>query len=145
MTNDLPPGEPPREVPPTYSAPAPVPVQPMTPSDEKLYLTLVDIGGIFFSFIPALILYLVAKDRSAFVGRNSASALNFQITMAALQVVNFIVGIILSAVTFGIWGIVQLLIYLAVVVVTIIFSVLAAVAANRAEDYRYPLSFAFVK
>lgn len=139
MTNDLPPGE----VPPTYSAP--VAAQPMAPSDEKLYMTLVDVGGIFFSFIPALILYLVAKDRSAFIRRNSASALNFQITMAALQVVNFIVGIILSTVTLGIWGIVQLLIYLAIVAVTIIFSIIAAIAANKTQDYRYPLSFAFIK
>src|SRR5690554_102229 len=37
------------------------------PSDEKLWATLVHIGGIFFGPIPALIGYLVLKDRGPFV------------------------------------------------------------------------------
>ncbi|WP_375400668.1 DUF4870 domain-containing protein [uncultured Amnibacterium sp.] len=143
MTNDLPPspdpsnGVPPNAAPPNavpdYSAP--VPGQPLSPSDERLYMTLANIGGIFFSFIPALIVYLIAKDRSAFVKRNAASALNFQITMAIISVVGYILWIIL----------VGILVTIAVSIVVLIFSILAAVAANRGTDYRYPLSIPFVK
>jgi hypothetical protein len=40
----------------------------MNPSDEKLWATLVHVGGIFY-FLPSLIGYLVLKDRGPFVRR----------------------------------------------------------------------------
>lgn len=139
MTNDVPPGgdpsdaAPPDAVPPGY--PAPVTAPPLSPSDERLYMTLANVGGIFFSFIPALIVYLIAKDRSAFVKRNAASALNFQITMAIISVIGYILWIV----------VVGILVTIAVGIVVLIFSIIAAIAANRGADYRYPLSFSFVK
>ena len=119
--------------------------QPLSPSDERLWATLIHVGGIFFGFIPALIGYLVLKDRSAFVRDHSRSALNFQITWVAVQIANLILGSILTVVTFGIWSIVQVLIALAGGVIVLIFSIMAAVAANRGAAYRYPLSIPFVK
>lgn len=130
----------------TETPPPSYPVaQPLSPSDERLYSTLIHVGGIFFSFIPSLIGYLVLKDRSAFVRDNSRNALNFQITWIAVQVANFILGLILSVVTLGIWGIIQLLISLAAGIVVLIFSIIAAVASNRGEVYRYPLTIPIIK
>lgn len=125
--------------------PAYTPAQPLSQSDERLWSTLTHVGGIFFSFIPSLIVYLVFKERSQFLRDNSRNALNFQITFAAVQAANFIVGIVLTAVTAGLWGIIQLLIYLAALVIVVIFSILGAVAANRGEVYRYPLTIAIIK
>ncbi len=109
--------------------------QPLNPSDEKLWSTLIHIGGIFFSFIPALIGYIVLKDRGPFVRQHTATALNFQITMA----IAYVVGIITTIILIGV------IILFAVWIVTIIFSIIAAVAANKGEYYSYPVAIKFVK
>ena len=121
--------------------PPPPPVNPydqqsqqLSPADEKLWATLVHIGGIFFSFVPALIGYLVLKDKGPFVRAHTATALNFQITMA----IAYVVGIITTFIVIGIF------ILIAVAVVTIVFSIIAAVKANQGQPYTYPLSIKFV-
>jgi uncharacterized protein len=106
----------------------------LSPSDEKLWATLVHIGGIFFSFIPALIGYLVLKDKGPFVRAHTATALNFQITMA----IAYVIGYILIFIVIGIF------VLIAVWVVIIIFSIMAAVKANQGQPYTYPLSIKFV-
>lgn len=112
----------------------PYAVQPLNPSDERLWATLIHIGGILFGFLPALIGYLVLKDRGAFIRAHTATALNFQLTMLIASVVGaltlfFIIGFFILA---------------AVSIIIIVFSIIAALAANRGEQYRYPLSIAFV-
>jgi uncharacterized Tic20 family protein len=106
----------------------------LSPSDEKLWATLIHIGGIFFSFVPALVGYLVLKDKGPFVREHTATALNFQITMA----IAYVVGIITTFIVIGIF------ILIAVWVVTIVFSIIAAVKANQGQPYTYPLSIKFV-
>ncbi len=114
--------------------PYPQPVaQPMNPSDEKMWATLIHIGGIFYVF-PSLIGYLVLKDRGPFVRAHTAAALNFQLTMLIAS----FVGIVLSIVGIG------LLILAAIYIVNIIFSIIAAVKAARGEWYTYPLSIRFL-
>jgi uncharacterized Tic20 family protein len=119
---------------------APPPASPyqaqsqMNPADEKLWATLIHIGGILFSFVPALIGYIVLKDRGPFVRAHTATALNFQITMA---IAGFIGGI-LTIVFVG------FLILAAVWVINIIFSIMAAIAANKGEWYSYPLTIKFL-
>lgn len=117
--------------PPRYPAAAP---QPMNPADERLWATLVHVGGIFFSFVPALIGYLVLKDRGPFVRAHTATALNFQLT---LLIASF-VGWVLTIVVIG------FVILAAVGVVNIVFSIIAAIAANKGEWYTYPMSIKFV-
>jgi hypothetical protein len=106
----------------------------MSPADERLWATLVHIGGIFFGFIPALIGYLVLKDRGPFVREHTATALNFQITLAIASVVGWVL----------IWVAVGVLILIAVWVVNIVFSIIAAVKANAGQPYVYPLAIRFI-
>ncbi len=109
--------------------------QPLSASDEKLWSTLTHIGGIFFSILAPLITYLVFKDRGAFVRHHTAQALNFQITLAIAA----IVSVILFFVIIGFF-------LIAVVAIAgIVFPILAAVAANKGEWYRYPLTIPLVK
>ena len=109
--------------------------QPMRPEDEKLWSTLIHIGGIPFGFLPALIGYLVLRDRGPFIKEHTRVALNFQLTM----LIGYVAGLVLTIVVIG--G----LVILAVGIVIIVFSIIAAVAANRGQYYRYPLSIEFVK
>ena len=125
--SDTPPPPPPPQSP-YESSPA------LSPNDEKLWATLVNIGGIFFSFIPALIGYLILKDKGPFVRAHTATALNFQITMA----IAYVIGYILIFIVVGIF------VLIAVWVVNIIFSIMAAVKSNQGQPYTYPLAIKFV-
>ena len=53
------------------------------------------VGGILFGFIPPLVVFLVLKDRSAFVRQHAATTLNFQITMAIVAIVGVFLWIVL--------------------------------------------------
>jgi uncharacterized Tic20 family protein len=106
----------------------------LSPADEKLWATLIHVGGIFFYFIPSLVGYLVLKDKGPFIRLHTATALNFQITMAIAAVV----GGILTIVFIG------FIILAAVSVLVIVFSIIAAVKANQGLAYQYPLAIKFV-
>ena len=106
----------------------------MNPADEKMWSILTHVGGIFFSFVPALITYLVFRDRGPFVRQHTATALNFQLTMLIASVVSgFLIIIIIG-----------FFMLMAIGIVIIVFSIIAAVTANRGEGYTYPLSIKFV-
>lgn len=126
-----PPGPP---VPPPPGDPYPQQGQQMSPADEKLWATLIHVGGIFFGFIPALVGYLVLKDRGPFIRAHTATALNFQITMTIALIVSSILSIIL----------IGFLLMAAVGIVIIVFSIIAAVKANQGQFYSYPMTIKFV-
>ena len=109
--------------------------QAMSPADEKLWAVLVHLGGIFFNFLPALIGYLILKDRGPFVRQHTGSALNFQITL----IIAYLVGVITMLIIVGFF------ILAAAGIANIVFCILAAVAANKGEYYEYPVAIKFVK
>ena len=111
------------------------PQQPLNPSDEKMWSILTYVGGNFFAFVPALITYLVFRDRGPFVRQHTATALNFQLTMLIASVVAGILVIV----------IIGIFMLIAISIVVIVFSIIAAVTANRGELYTYPLSITFVR
>jgi uncharacterized protein len=121
--------------PPPPPAGAYQPVQPMSPQDQRLWSVLTHIGGIPFGFIAPLITYLVLKDRGAFVAEHTKTALNFQLTVLIGYVVAFIL-------TFLLIGIV---LFFAIWVVIIVFSIIAAMKANAGELYKYPLTITFIR
>ncbi|MCS0646522.1 DUF4870 domain-containing protein [Curtobacterium flaccumfaciens] len=111
------------------------PPQPMSPEDQRLWATLTHIGGIFFTVVAPLVAYLVLRDRGGFIREHTRVALNFHITMA----IAYFVGSLTSVFGIGV------LIVLAAAIVSLIFSIMAAVAANQGQFYRYPLSIEFIK
>ena len=124
---------PPYPPPPPYGGPPQI--QPMSPADEKMWSTLIQLGGLFFGFLAPLIGYLVLKDRGPFVRSWSATALNFQLTL----LIAYVVGGILTFVLVG------FLILFAAYVLGIVLAIIAAVKANRGEWWQYPLTIRFVQ
>jgi uncharacterized Tic20 family protein len=112
-----------------YTAPS-----QLSPADEKLWATLIHIGGILFGFLPALIGFIVLKDRGPFIRAHTATALNFQITLA----IAYVVGSVLTVILVGVF------ILAAAWILSIVFSIMAAIAANKGEWYTYPLTIKFV-
>ena len=90
--------------------------------------------GILTGFLGPLILYLVKKDESPYVRDQAAQALNFQILTFFAYTVSFVLVFV---------GIGLLLLPL-VWVGSLIFHIIAAMAANRGENYRYPFNLKLV-
>jgi uncharacterized Tic20 family protein len=89
----------------------------------------------FANVLGPLIVWLVKGKEIPFVNEQGKEALNFQITMTLVA----IAALILSLVGIGIF------LGLALVVVNVVFIVLASIAANKGESYRYPVSLRLIK
>jgi uncharacterized Tic20 family protein len=111
------------------------PPAPLSPSDQRLWATLIHLGGIFFGILPSLIGYLVLRDRGDFVREHTRVALNFHINVLIAAIIfTFLTLILIGA-----------FLLLALAILIIVFSILAAVAANGGRYYQYPLSYQFIK
>jgi uncharacterized protein len=124
--------QPPPPPPPPPPGPNPGPgygqQAPVSASDARMWALFAQLGGIFFSFVAPLVIYLMYKDRDPFVRRHATQSLNFQIILAIAYFASFIL-------TFVIIGIFT---WIAAAVCGIVFPIIAAVAANKGEDYTYP-------
>jgi uncharacterized Tic20 family protein len=100
-----------------------------TPSnDEKNIATITHLAGTIFWFVPALVVWVLKKDDSAYLADQSREALNFQITILIAQFIAGLLAIILIG--FVLMGIIWLF--------NIILCIIAAVATSKGETYRYP-------
>jgi uncharacterized protein len=108
---------------------------PVSESDEKLWALLAHVSIPFVWFIGPLIVYLIYKDRSPWLKEASTEALNFSILYS---IVSFVCWM-LTAVLIG--AILLPLVFIG----ALIFCILAALAANRHELYRYPINWRIMK
>ena len=97
-------------------------------NDDKNIATVTHLGGTVFSFIPALIVWILKKDDSAYIGEQAKEALNFQITVLIAQFIAGVLAIILIGFLF--MGIIWLL--------NVVFCIIAAISTSKGETYRYP-------
>ena len=123
-------------------APAGSAIGAMPTSDERTLAMVAHLLGLFATFIGPLIIYAIKKDESPFIRDQAAEALNFSISMAIYFTVYFIVAFILLFVLIGIVLFIAMP-FLALGVA--ILHIIAAVAANKGEYYRYPLTIRFIK
>jgi uncharacterized Tic20 family protein len=87
------------------------------------------LGGLLLSPIVPLVIYVVYKDRDPFIRRHSAQALNFQIWVyIGYFISSILIFIIIGFITFPI-----------IAVCSVVFSIIASIAANKGEEYTYPL------
>lgn len=88
-----------------------------------------------FTVVPLvlgpLIMWLIKKDQSRFIDDHGKEALNFNLSTLLYYILLIPVGFVTCGVG---WYIFMPLVW----IVSNIFSILAAIAANRGEYYRYP-------
>ena len=136
----------PQPPPPLPGSPPPMPYQPpalgyhpaqVTPDDKSMAM-LCHLLSILTGFIGPLVIWLVKKDTSRFVDHHGREALNFQFTV-------FIVMMSLSFITFILMfifiGFAFIPLLFVVGILAFIVEILACVAANKGEWYRYPFCF----
>ena len=139
MSEQNPPQPPGGNQPPNYGPPPPPPYGAPVPLDDaqtRQWAGLAHLGGII-GILPSLIIWLIYKDRSAFVGQESKKALNFQITVLIGYVIASIVSSQISffggLLNFGLW------------IIAVIFSVQGYQAVQRGQAYKYPFSLELIK
>ncbi len=106
-----------------------------TPSnDDKNIATITHLGGTVFSFIPALIVWILKKDDSEYIASQAKEALNFQITVLVAQFIAGILALILIGFLFMfiIW------------IFNIVLCIIAAISASKGETYRYPFTLRLI-
>lgn len=122
----------------TEGSPVPVPAaQPYrAPSieDQRSTAMLAHLLGLLTGFLGPLVIYLVARDDQPFVKHHAAESLNFQLTL----LIGYIISGCLMLVLIG------YLMFIALWFVGLVFTILAAVASNKGEWYRYPMNIRMV-
>ena len=120
-------------IPPAPQDPAGFPQQPhpgVSESDAKMWSLAAHLGGFLLSWVVPLVVYLVYRDRSPFIRQHAAEALNFQITLF----IAYVVSALLIVVLIGMFT------FVATAVLSLIFAVMASVAAANGQPYRYPMT-----
>jgi uncharacterized Tic20 family protein len=108
--------------------------------EERTWATLAHLSGLIaiwlggFAFLGPLVIWLIKKDQSTFVGDQAKEALNFQIAVAiatwiSIALMFVCVGFVLALVVY---------------VGAIVYSVIAAMQANKGIYYRYPYTLRLI-
>ncbi len=119
------------QVPPPFP-PQEAPLPQATGNDDRTMGLLCHLLPLVVGFVGPLIIWLLKKDESPFVDDQGKEALNFQLSV-------LIVAVGLSATCVG------LVLVPVVAVYAIVYCVIAGVAANRGEAFRYPLTIRMIK
>jgi uncharacterized protein len=106
----------------------------MTQTETQAWVLAAHLGPLILGFIAPLVVMLVVDQRSAFARRQAVEALNFQLSFLIYFIVSallmiLLVGFLLIAVVGVLW---------------LVFMVIAAIQSSGGNDYRYPLTFAFI-
>lgn len=102
--------------------------------DEKTMAMLAQLLGVLTGFIGPLIMYLIAKDDQPFLKHHAAEALNFHLTVLIGYVISFVLMLV----------IIGFITYFAILIAALVFGIMATIAANKGEWYRYPISIRMV-
>jgi uncharacterized Tic20 family protein len=116
------------------AAPASTSVSPGGLSDEKGMATLSHVLAIFTGFLGPLIIWFVARDDQPFVKHHAAESLNFQIVVTIAAFVSALLMLVL----------IGFVLFPIVIIVAVVLEIMAAMAANRGEWYRYPINWRLV-
>jgi uncharacterized Tic20 family protein len=112
---------------------------PMSPADQRTWAIATHLSPflaafVALSFLGPLVMYIIFKDRGAFIRHHAAEALNFQLTMWIGILISIpLMFVIIGFFTFGFIGLAMLVCH-----------ILGAVAAGEGRDFRYPFTIRFV-
>ena len=96
-------------------------------------------GGVG-SWVGPLVIWIIKREEDPFVAEHAREGLNFNITMAILVAVAFV----LAFLTLGIGLIVIVPVGVVIAILWLVWTIQATVAASRGQMYRYPLSLRLI-
>lgn len=111
------------------------PTPSLSPGDERLWATVAHLSIPFFGFVGPTMVWFGFAHRSAWLRESVVEALNFSILYTITQVVcALLVVILLGVVLVPLVGL-----------AAVIACILATMAAQRGEQYRYPVNLRIVR
>ncbi|MBO0899984.1 DUF4870 domain-containing protein [Cellulomonas sp. zg-ZUI22] len=116
---------------------------PRPPAPGNTLAMVAHLGGVltylFAGWVVSLVVWLVQRDQDRAAAQEARVALNFQLTALIAMVVLHVVE------QFPVIGIIGWIGKLAVGVVALVLSIVAAAAVYRGGSYRYPYSLELVR
>lgn len=106
----------------------------MRPDEERTWSLLAHIGTIVLGFIAPLVVLLVKGNESPTVRAHAVESLNFQITVTIGYVASYVLMVVLI-------GFITLP---AIWILTVVFAIMATMAASTGKPYRYPVALRLV-
>lgn len=109
--------------------------------DEKTWGMLAHLSSLVGLIIPfgtilgPLVVWLIKKDTMPFVADQGKEAVNFNITVAIAIVVSAVLTVVL----------IGFLLMAVVGIAWLVLTIIAALAANKGESYRYPWTLRLIK
>lgn len=111
---------------------------PLKPEDERIIALLVHLSPVLgLSLVAPLVVWLVFRGRGPFLEHHALETLNFHITV----LIAALAAVVVAVATVGIG---TPLVFV-VVVAQVVLAIIAAIATNRGEWYRYPMTLRLVK
>ncbi|WP_179950961.1 DUF4870 domain-containing protein [Xylanimonas oleitrophica] len=115
----------------------------LSPSEERTWALLAHLGplivalatGGILGFLVPLVIWLMYRDRSPFVGEHAKESLNFQITILIAAAVAWV----------SVFLLIGFVLVPAVAIFAVVVGIIASVTANKHQPYRYPLNIRFIK
>lgn len=102
------------------------------------------IGIPFGHIVGPLIVWVIFRDRSAFVDDQGRESLNFQLSFTIYSLVLLMVSVIVGLLTCGLGLFVFIPAVIAFGIGELVLVIMASVAANNGEAYRYPYTIKFL-
>ncbi len=102
-----------------------------------LHLSLLAFHFVPIPVVPALVMWLIKRDESAFVDDHGREAMNFQISLVLYALCLVPVGMLTCGVGFAL--------YVPLYALGIVGLVMGASAAHRGQYFRYPMTIRFIK
>ena len=123
------------------------PAAPLTPSEERSWAMLAHLSILLnlvtglLGLVGALVIYLVYKDRSRYVGYHALQSLIFQLIVwlggGALAGIAWTITGILSAVLIGLICIPLALIISLIPLAGVVYGVIGGIQCSQGQDFRY--------
>lgn len=123
---------------------------PDATSDERTYAMFIHLsllGHIVLTFVAIaipIIMWAVKKAESPFLDDHGREAINFQISLFIWSILLPILAAIIGVLTCGVGLILLIPAALLPYILGLVGMIQAAIAANRGEFYRYPMTFRFL-
>jgi uncharacterized Tic20 family protein len=108
--------------------------------DERMWATWIHLSLLAhtflsgFAIILTIVLWMMKKDESPFIADHGREAVNFQISLAIYTVIATVFAIVLIGIPF----------LFLIPVLGLVGLIMGAVAANRGELFRYPMTIRFL-
>lgn len=109
--------------------------------DERMWAMFCHLSGLagfiipFGNIVAPLIIWSIKKDEFSLVSDQGKEALNFQISVGIYLIVAFILSMLLIGIP----------LLIAIFIGDLVLIIMASVAVNKGEKYKYPLTLRLVK